>query len=661
MRQPKYPNIWSSTTSVRQKLISSAITIIGVMTATITSSINRSEVSWSDGLSSAIAAVSEPGGFGTAGFVRVDIAKQYGATRGFRQACWITGLECRAAPCARVSGLAPAIDRELAFQRSRHLYYCNPPDPLRVTGGRRIMPLEADGEPSPPLAGEHTGEQPIRLSAAGADAPAAGACTRWNMTRTALLATVGLLCLCFGGTCLPLELNPPQVPASEKLAITVPEPNTDRSVAQGDSVNILWNASNLTGAPAYLSFILESRDDLSRRTLVDRRELDATGMDETQVWNTASYKGRFAVIGHIEAGGLTREYTAKGIITVDAPPTFVFTSPTGDASYQLGADTPLKITWTGGDETATARIGLDPDTDHTNNNEIFIKDVTLTDPPAAGSLDWTGQDESSNDVEPGTYNLFARVSDSLNPVLFVEGAGQITVLAKAPAEPNSPEILEPNVDTEFRTEATLSIKYKTRNASDDVLVDLKIDTDDNHANGNEKTILSQLLVKANTDPNVFAWNGSDSTGVPVSDGIYRLLLVVSGATGTPTTTESKALVFRRSTEHEPLIALVLPAATTKVNPGDFVNIKWRDNDPNGAATIRLTVSTSSTPGGTEPKEILSGRPSAPEGVQTTFNWQVNSSFAPGTYYIFGEISSGNTSLAPGRVIIQDPNSTTGGG
>ena len=349
-------------------------------------------------------------------------------------------------------------------------------------------------------------------------------------------------------------------------------------------------------------------------------------------------------------------------------PAFTFTAPTGPAQFHLNSTTPLTISWTGSAAGATTRIELDPDTDPNSGNEIVIDEPNLPLTSGPGSFDWNGKDPNGNNVAVNTYNLRATVNDTFNPVLIANGLGQITVL---PAVPTTPEIIEPAGDVDFLIPDpnTLLIEYKINNSAD-VLVDVKIDPDDNHTDGNERTILAQQFVGGGTDPNSFEWNGADTSdpNTPVPPGIYRIYLSVSTG-GAPTTTDAKGFVFRRSDPNQPLIALLAPTAATRVDVGSNLTIRWRDNDPAANATIRLVVANTPIPADHESDPnalvILSGRPAAGGGVLDTFNWQIPSAsiLTPNTpYFIIAYIQNQDAgllhsdSVAAGRVIVNDPNS-----
>ena len=146
-------------------------------------------------------------------------------------------------------------------------------------------------------------------------------------------------------------------------------------------------------------------------------------------------------------------------------------------------------------------------------------------------------------------------------------------------------------------------------------------------------------------------------------GYYRLLLVVSTGSGTPTTVQSPAFVFRRSASQQPLVALIAPATLTKVDPGTYINIQWRDDDPAGNAKIRLVVALTPVPADhINDPPILADRPAAQDDVRDTFAWQVPSSgLTVGTpYYLIAYIKNddaealNSSSVAAGRIIVNDP-------
>jgi hypothetical protein len=248
--------------------------------------------------------------------------------------------------------------------------------------------------------------------------------------RIRLLVTLALSAvLLVGGTCLPLVDNTKREAITGRvLGIVLMEPTADRTVSEGTSVLIDWTAGNLTGEPATITLAAESRSDLSVTTLEEGIQLDGTGGRGTFMWVTEKFSGPYRVLATITTDSLTKDNSSTGLITVDARPTFEFTAPTGDVTFHPATDTPLTIAWFGGDTNATVQIGLDPDTDHTNGNETVILEQNLPVTPIADALAWDGNDKDGTQVFADTYNLYATATDNVNPVVTVDGMGQITVV-----------------------------------------------------------------------------------------------------------------------------------------------------------------------------------------------------------------------------------------
>lgn len=480
--------------------------------------------------------------------------------------------------------------------------------------------------------------------------------------RTAPLLAVVLLGLLAGGTCIPLVDNVTRDrDPGTVLALVVTLPDADLTVVEGDTVQIEWDGANRTGQAASLVLGVESRDTLARTVLADDLTYDQVGLGGEYSWNTAGFAGTYVVYARVQAGGETAESRAVGKVLVDGPPTFEFVAPTEDVRYESG-DT-LLISWRGADNDGAVRIGLDPDIEHDTGNEVFLVERDLPATPTVDSLSWTGRDVNNAAVETGTYNLFAVASDGVNPDVVVSAGVKIEVVE--PEETGRPKVTEPAEDTDFLdADASVTIVYEV-NRGDDALVDIKIDTDDNHANGNEVTILSQQLVEADTDPDPFEWDGTKAAGGNADYGIYRVFIAVSTGAGTPQTAQAEGLIFRRATADVPLVALLAPATVTTVDPGSYVTIRWRDDDPDETAEIRLTVDDDPDPAeavetGEAELEILTGRSAAGDDAQDTFAWQVPGTLPPGSYYIFAYIDrdgadpADHVSVAPARVIVRDP-------
>lgn len=521
--------------------------------------------------------------------------------------------------------------------------------------------------------------------------------------RYGILITLAVSGLLAGATCFPIydldrqaffgtDLTPSS--SGTTLAISIISPSVDREVPLGAEIEINWTAANLTGSPAVATIKVRLREDFSETILAGGLRLPEAGGTRSLVWDTTDFQGgAYDIRARIEAGSQTAEAAAAGRITINTPPSFEFLDPNKPSELVQEEDPndpndpnaeptipTVTIRWKASDPDgdATAQIGIDAndpnqpnDPNHTSGNEIIIAQRDVPSTPGVESLEWDGTDLDGQRVAGDRYTLFAVVADELNgeqPV--VEGLATITV----PPEPNEPELIElaitdPNEDTTFLTsDESLSIKFSI-GEDDDVLVDIEVDTDDNHRNGNEIPIESQILIETGTKDHSFDWDGEDVDDTGVDDGIYRIILVVNRGSGSPQIVEADHLVFRRSEEQQPLIALLKPDTDQTVEAGEFVLIEWRDDDPNESATIRLWLDDDGTPApdevagetGEDQFEILpEPRDAAGDGVQDTFQYRVPNDLAPGRYYVFayiereGEADPDMISVAAGQIVIEDP-------
>ena len=482
------------------------------------------------------------------------------------------------------------------------------------------------------------------------------------MKRYGLLLLATLSGLLSGASCLPLiDRTGQNPPTGTTLAAVVTDPAGDRDVPQGQSLTIEWSAVNRTNQDATVSILVENTDDSTQTTLAEGLTVDSEVVDGVFEWDTTGFDPAvYSLIAKIQTATDSAESTGPGQVTVNEPPTFEFTEPSSPETVDSSGT--VTISWTGGDANGdgTARLGIDLDTDHESGNEIFISEQSLPVEAGDGIFDWNGNDDSGDRVDAGTYNLFAVVGDGANDDQIVNGLARITVLEEIDLG-----ITEPSEDVEFIVgDPALTIDFEL-DEEDDVLIDLKIDTDTNHANGNETAILLQRVVTADTTSDSFDWDATDATGAAVDPGIYSLFIVMNTGAGTPQTAGAAGLVFRRDDADQPLIGLLQPSATVRVLPGEFVTIRWRDDDPTEDATIRLSIDDDRIPGeatetGEPEVEILTDREADPDGIQDSFAWQVPSMLVPGTYWVFAFIDSDaaapddHSSISPAVIVVRDP-------
>lgn len=500
------------------------------------------------------------------------------------------------------------------------------------------------------------------------------------MSALAVLALPSVGCLEILNLLAPGSVNPPggntNVPATS-LGIVVEAPTSDVNVPSDSQVSIRWSAANRTSRTARVTILVEQLATGTETTIADGLAVDAASGTITTVWSTAGFDaGVYRIRARITLDSTVREDTAPGRVTIDAGVTFAFTRPTSDVT--LPESDPVEISWTGFDPegNGTLQLFVDPDSAETTANRILISEQTLAETADAEemSFDGSGLDSNGARVDADTYNIVAVVDDGVNPLATFVADGQVTVPEEM--ENNTAELAftMPEEDTTFlTTDDPLAIALNINQGSD-ALVDIAIDTDDNHANGNETTILSQRFIEAETDTTEFDWDGTDSDGTDVDDGIYRLFFVSSTGAGTPIIEESESLVFRRSSEDQALIAIQTPGSVLTLNPGQFLTITWRDDlvdddpddDVDPEATIRIVLDDDNMPNeGVETDEdeieILADRDAFPDDVQDTFQYRIPNSLTPGTYFIFAYIDGpddpndpDHISVGPAAVIIEDP-------
>ncbi|MFH1746469.1 MAG: hypothetical protein ABIG44_05425 [Planctomycetota bacterium] len=492
--------------------------------------------------------------------------------------------------------------------------------------------------------------------------------------RFGVLMVLALSCLAADTTCLPILQDQITIPAPIEFGVSIQTPTRDSTVHQGAVIDISWTAYNTSGSNALARLYVESRTDLTQTVLVSNLNVGNTTITPITPWDTTDFgPGVYVIYAELGSSAGTTQTTAAGRITIDAAPTLEFTQPTEDAEF-TSADG-ITIGWTAQDPEGTgqALFGLDLDLNHFNGDELFIHEANIPAEESDGTFDWDGTDLSGNSVEPGTYYLFALLDDNLNLEQAVTADARIIIPEPEEEEEEEEDdpitlgIVEPSEDVDFLdADDELSIEYSV-NKFEDVLIDLKVDTDDNHANGNERTILSQVLVAGGTETDTWDWEGAfvDGDAEDAPDGIYRLFIAANTGGAGPEVAEAEGLIYRRATENTPLIALLEPTSVTTGVPGGFIKIRWRDDDPTDEATITLAIDDDPNPAESEDGSeegdiaeivILTGREAAGQGdVQDSYLWQVPGTLEPGTYYIFAYIGDDEqSSVAPAPFIISDP-------
>lgn len=526
------------------------------------------------------------------------------------------------------------------------------------------------------------------------------------VARLAFLALCAAVALSTGASCFPLVelggLAPDVRGEPTELALSVIRPASTREVASGTVIGVRWTASNLTGDEAVATVLIRDRSDLSETIIAGGVRVPESGVQRDMDWETADVDaGRYSIVVRLVAGAETVEETAPGQITVNEPATFEFTDPAADVVLEANepaapndpndpnAATPepetptVAIRWSAGDfeGAGSFAVGVELDTEPNSGDEI---ELTTGDLPSEVSFDafvWDGTAEGAA-VDPGRYNVFARVDDGVNPVRIVRAPGRITVPEPEPNEPNDPNgPNDPNTppaatafaapndpnnpDTEFLVGGdALEVKLEFAEPND-ILIDLKVDVDENPRNANEITFVSQRLIDKDTNRETVAFEGTDTNDNDIKAGIYQMLMVVNRGTDNPSILNATGLFFIRDNADQPLIAMLEPASDLERDPGQFYTFQWRDDDPTEEAVIRLVLDDDPAPNqefesGFPEIEILADREASPDGVQDTFAYQIPNTLTPDTYYVFAYIDEDGVapfdyiSVAAGRLTVKDP-------
>ena len=498
--------------------------------------------------------------------------------------------------------------------------------------------------------------------------------------RKAQILTVGLAWMLSGATCVPLigpgTPSPDGLDLSDTVAISVLTPSVSREVPVGTIVPIEWALVNQTGSEGVVTLLARSRLDLSETIIVGGLRLPVTGTSRVDEWNTSGFfRGEYSVIGRIEVGATTQESSAPGRITLNAAPQFEFLEPAADVTLEAAEDPNdpnadpeqprVRIRWSAfdADGDGNVQIGIDPGLNHASGNEIIISQQPLPAESAAASVSWDGTNSLGQQVDPGTYYLYAEVTDGINEDQVIDGLARITV----PPWPDTvtTAITAPTERADLlREEDTLRIEF-TLDHDEDTLLDFEVDTDDNHRNGNETAIVDELLIDADTAEDFIIWTGDDTDGIAVPDGIYRILMLVNRDGASPTIMESEDFVYLRNDEEQPLVAALKPDTDITVSAGSDVQVTWRDDVPEGVdARIRVTLDDDSTPDeavetGEDEIVFLTDRDAV--GDQDTLNirYAELNDLEPGDYTVFvyvdrdGVAPFDHVSIANGLIKVED--------
>lgn len=287
------------------------------------------------------------------------------------------------------------------------------------------------------------------------------ACFRTWRRRTALiaagLATVALSVLLAGGCTVadfllaPLPSDMP--PASDlETAIAIVQPAQRVTTAKGVTTLIQW--ADIASVPGTVVRITAERRNAQREPTAEPihligdgtpgsgRDALADGNNDFIEWDISGVRvGTYVIIATIESpDGTTitvesqdndRGTNGSIVVTTALPaPTLTFTAPdTADVTVTTGGT--LDIMWTDNglaNPDAVLRLGLDPDSDRDNGNEItLVSNQPLSELGNTGQFTFNFLDENGAVVPDGDYAVFAALDDGVNNEVTVEASGRLMV------------------------------------------------------------------------------------------------------------------------------------------------------------------------------------------------------------------------------------------
>ncbi|MBK8267721.1 MAG: hypothetical protein IPK83_05200 [Planctomycetes bacterium] len=274
--------------------------------------------------------------------------------------------------------------------------------------------------------------------------------------------TIVPICVAFSAGCTGLDLflgpilslfgnenaNDNQV----NLGIAVAEPAAPVSAAPGVSTIIRWaDIAEIDGTVVRITAQRRSDEEedtadpielVGDGTLGSGRDALADGNNDIFEWDVTGVRvGTYVIIATIESPDGTmktvmsrdpdRETTGVIVVTTALPvPTFTFTAP-GAADETVVTGNAFNITWTdnGTDNPdAVVTLGLDPDSDRENGNEIIL----LTGQPLSengdnGTFVFSFVDTNGDTVPDDIYNVFVIVDDNANDPVRLTAAGQLVL------------------------------------------------------------------------------------------------------------------------------------------------------------------------------------------------------------------------------------------
>ena len=435
-------------------------------------------------------------------------------------------------------------------------------------------------------------------------------------------------------------------------SLTFLTPAANVNFAAGDTYRITWTDRETDSDLATITLALDldglndSGDEiviLSGRNLNidgDSDEFTWAGNDET---GTPVPPGLYSLVAVLTDGVSPPAYVrAPGRINkLNTAPTIDMIQPATNQTPDTNASVTVSWLAIDPDDDATITLKYDDDTTPEEGDETEIETGISEDDTTQTSWDTTG-------VPAGTYYVYALIDDGkATATSYAGGDTPVTVTVKN-AVPTF-EFTAPATDVEADPAASgvVNIAWTDSDPDDDADIDLFLDPDAFHANGNEIQIANDLSEDDAAD--ALAWN---SAGTDV--GTYTLFATIDDGTNPATTVEAAGRVILRNAA-DPVVQATAPVANLNVALGDQPTISWTVDDPSGG-NARVHVSYDDDPTPNEAAET-----GAAEGViqtnidpatTTSLEWDWQGTVAAGTYYVFVYVDD-DGDLPPQNAAIDD--------
>ncbi|HUW83813.1 MAG TPA: hypothetical protein VMZ31_13575 [Phycisphaerae bacterium] len=448
--------------------------------------------------------------------------------------------------------------------------------------------------------------------------------------------------------------------------ITMVEPLVDVSPTVGSPILLSWQDDNtVAGTKIQLRYDDDPIPDQGTETGDNEVNIDALrdanpdGSADQFSWSwhpdpsvnpanillPAVPEGEYYVFGYIGGADPVNspssiDVAAGRILVPNTSPELVFTTPPSgqNLNVPLGAGAVFGFNFRDAEDDVRVKLFLDPDTNHSNGNEVRIDkgnttlDFDPNDPRGhAYTQNWDGTNFSGQTVETGTYFLYAKLNDDTNP--------EVTVEAGASRKVNV-------IGVTALASGTGADVANTGGSGPFTLIDGGADFV-----GAGVTEGDRVKITGGTGANV---------GVYSVTAIAANMLTLDEDAGDSGGAGNVVYqVFEKDPPTAAVIVMATPASNQQVSEGDDVSITWADLTATGSETITLVYSTSSTADagaevGAAETLIRSGIQAALDGVNDQATWDT-SGMAAGTYYIHGKILAGatvkDTSTAKGSVEI----------